>query len=59
MNVDVLERALELMSEAKRELILVEASKSTAKALEEAYASLTASEKAIMKLLVPSNPSAS
>ena len=59
MNYETLERALESIAEAKRELIRAEATKATAKTLEAAYAALTQAEKSIAKLLLPSNPQAS
>ena len=51
MNLETLERALEAIAEAKREIILTEATDDKRKALDDAYAGLAKAESAIAKLI--------
>lgn len=51
MNLEALERALEAILEAKREIILIEATNSNRKTLDDAYAGLVKAENAITRLI--------
>ena len=51
MNLETLERALEAIAEAKREIILTRATDGNRRALDHAYAGLAKAESAIAKLI--------
>lgn len=53
MNLETLERALDAIQEAKREIILTEATNANRKALDDAYAGMAKAEQAIRQLIQP------
>ena len=53
MNRETLERALEAIADAKREIIRTEANKANSQMLEDAYAGLSKAELAIWQLIEP------